>query len=150
MDVVGVRRKQETVPGVSKVYPPDELKEAIADVRAVALTVPHTSETEGMISDEEFETMREDDYLINVGRDPVVDEAALIDALESGQIDGATLDVFEEEPLPTESPLWDFEDVIISPHTGSATNRYHLDIADVVKENIENIKRDESLKNRVP
>jgi D-2-hydroxyacid dehydrogenase (NADP+) len=149
MDVVGVRRTPETVPGVSEVYTPDELHEAIAEARFVALTLPHTPETEGLISDEEFDLMREDAYLINVGRGPVVDEAALIEALESEQIDGAALDVFEAEPLPADSPLWDFEDVIISPHKGSATNRYHLDIAEVVTENIEHIKRGENLRNRV-
>jgi D-2-hydroxyacid dehydrogenase (NADP+) len=149
MDVVGVRRRQEAVPGVSEVYPPDKLGDAIAEARFVALTVPHTPETESMISDGEFETMRDDAYLINVGRGPVVDEAALVEALRSENIAGAALDVFEEEPLPAESPLWDFEDVIISPHKGSATNRYHLDIAEVVKENIEKIKHGESLTNRV-
>ncbi|MES3517236.1 MAG: D-2-hydroxyacid dehydrogenase [Natronomonas sp.] len=149
MDVVGVRRTPETVPGVSEVYTPDNLHAAIEDARFVALTVPHTPETEGMIGQEEFETMRDDAYLINVGRGPVVEESALIDALDTGAIAGAALDVFEEEPLPEDSPLWDFEEVIISPHKGSATNRYHLDIADVVKENIEHIKAGEELRNRV-
>lgn len=149
MDVVGVRRTQEPVEGVSEIFHPDELHEAIEDARFVALAVPHTPETTGLLSTEEFELMREDSYVINVSRGPVVDESALEAALEAGEIAGAGLDVFEEEPLPEDSPLWDHEDVIISPHKGSATNRYHLDIADLVIENIDRIKNDEDLVNRV-
>jgi D-2-hydroxyacid dehydrogenase (NADP+) len=149
MDVVGVRRSQESVPGVSEVYHPDDLHDAIADARFVAVAVPHTPATEDMISTAELEAMREDAYLINVARGPIVDETALVDALDSGAIAGAGLDVFETEPLPEESPLWDFEEVIISPHRGSATNRYHLDIAELVVENVRRYQDGESLKNRV-
>lgn len=149
MDVVGVRRSGEPVEGVSRVYRPDGLHEAIREARFVALAVPHTPETEGLLSDPEFERMREDAYVINVGRGPVVDEAALVRAVESGAIKGAALDVFEREPLPPDSPLWDFEDVIVTPHKGSATNRYHLDIADLVAENVERFRTGEPLRNRV-
>ncbi|MFW6384629.1 MAG: D-2-hydroxyacid dehydrogenase [Halodesulfurarchaeum sp.] len=149
MDVVGVRRTREPVPGVSEIFHPDDLHEAIEDARFVALAVPHTPETEGLLSTEEFELMRGDAYVINVSRGPVVDESALEDALDAGEVAGAALDVFEVEPLPEDSPLWDEEDVIISPHKGSATNRYHLDIADLVKENIRRIRSGDELKNRV-
>ncbi|MFB6079533.1 MAG: D-2-hydroxyacid dehydrogenase [Haloferacaceae archaeon] len=149
MDVVGVRRSDEPVPGVSEIYHPDELHEAIADARFVTVAIPHTPETEGMFSTPEFETMRDDAYLINVARGPIVDEDALADAVADGTIAGAGLDVFETEPLPADSPLWDLEEVIISPHRGSATNRYHLDIADLVKENVRRYQAGEDLKNRV-
>ena len=149
MDVVGVRRSGDPVPGVSEVFTPDDLHEAIADARFVALATPHTPATEGLIGAEELERMREDAYLINVGRGPVVDEDALVAALESGEIAGAGLDVFETEPLPEESPLWGMEEVIVSPHKGSATNRYHLDIAELVMENVRRFQADEDLKNRV-
>ena len=149
MDVVGVRRSEESVPGVSEVYHPDNLHEAIADARFVAVAVPHTPSTEGMISTDELETMRDDAYLVNVARGPIVDQEALVDALDAGMIAGAGLDVFETEPLPEESPLWEFEEVIVSPHRGSATNRYHLDIADLVAENVSRYRDGESLKNRV-
>lgn len=149
MDVVGVRQSEKSVPAISTIYSPDELHEAIAKARFVAITLPHTSETNGLIGEQELKVMREDAYLINVARGPIVDEDMLISALENGEIAGAGLDVFEGEPLPEESPLWDFEDVIISPHKGSATNRYHLDIADLVKENVRRFQTDEELKNRV-
>ncbi|WP_458189006.1 D-2-hydroxyacid dehydrogenase [Haladaptatus sp. NG-WS-4] len=149
MEVVGVRRSDKTVPGVSDLYEPTELHEAIADARFVAVAVPHTSLTDGMMSTPEFERMREDAFLINVARGPIVDEDALVDALDSGIIAGAGLDVFETEPLPEESPLWDFEEVIISPHKASATNRYHLDIAELVVENVRRFQTGEDLRNRV-
>ncbi|WP_248897989.1 D-2-hydroxyacid dehydrogenase [Haloplanus halobius] len=149
MDVVGVRRSDEPVDGVSELYHPDDLHEAIEDARFVAIAVPHTPETEGMFSTEEFDLMRDDAYLINVARGPIADEDALIDALDAGDIAGAGLDVFETEPLPEDNPLWDFEEVIISPHRGSATNRYHLDIADLVKEIFHQYQGGEELRNRV-
>ncbi|GAB3325554.1 D-2-hydroxyacid dehydrogenase [Haloplanus rallus] len=149
MDVVGVRRSQESVPGVSEIYHPDDLHEAIDGARFVAIAVPHTPETEGMFSTPEFEVMRDDAYLINVARGPIVDEDGLIEALDAGTIAGAGLDVFETEPLPEDNPLWDFEEVIISPHRGSATNRYHLDIADLVMEIFEQHRAGEELRNRV-
>jgi D-2-hydroxyacid dehydrogenase (NADP+) len=149
MDVVGVRRSDEPIPSVSTIYHPENLHEAIADARFVALAVPHTPATEGLLSTAEFETMRDDAYLINVARGPIVDEDALVTALGSGAITGAALDVFETEPLPEESPLWDMDEVIISPHKGSATNRYHRDIASLVKENVRRFQSGEDLKNRV-
>ncbi|GAB3706727.1 D-2-hydroxyacid dehydrogenase [Halorubrum pallidum] len=149
MDVVGVRRSDESVPGVSEIFDPADLHDAIADARFVALALPHTPETEGLIGDDEFDVMRDDAYLVNVARGPLVDERALVDALERDAIAGAGLDVFETEPLPDDSPLWDFEEVIISPHKGSATNRYHLDIADLVSENVERYQIGETLRNRV-
>ncbi|MDZ5809960.1 D-2-hydroxyacid dehydrogenase [Halorubrum sp. AD140] len=149
MDVVGIRRSDEPVPGVSEIFDPSNLRDAIGDARFVALALPHTPETEGLIGEPEFEAMREDAYLINVARGPLVDEAALVRALETDAIAGAGLDVFETEPLPDDSPLWDFEDVIISPHKGSATNRYHLDIAELVTENVERYQAADPLRNRV-
>lgn len=149
MDVVGVRRSDEPIPSVSTIYNPEDLHEAIEDARFVALAVPHTPATEGLIDTDEFETMRDDAYLINVARGPIVDENALVTALESGAITGAALDVFETEPLPEESPLWDMDEVVISPHKGSATNRYHRDIASLVKENVHRFQSGKNLKNRV-
>ena len=149
MDVVGVRRSDEPMPGVSTIYNPEDLHEAISAARFVALAVPHTPVTEGMVGTDEFETMRDDAYLINVARGPIVDEDALVSALDSEIIAGAALDVFESEPLSEESPLWDKEEVIISPHKGSATNRYHLDIAALVKENAHRFQSGDDLTNRV-
>ncbi|WP_331232999.1 D-2-hydroxyacid dehydrogenase [Natronorarus salvus] len=149
MEVVGVRRSEDSVPGVERTYHPDELHEAISGAKFVAIALPHTPATDGLFSAPEFETMREDAYLINVARGPIVDEGALVSALESGEIAGAGLDVFETEPLPEESPLWGMDEVILTPHKGSATNRYHLDIAELVAENVRRYRTGEKLRNRV-
>jgi len=82
------------------------LFEAIADAEFVIVTVPLTDETHHLFDAEAFEAMRDDTYFVNVARGPVVDEPALIDALEADSLAGAALDVFEEEPLPESSPLW--------------------------------------------
>ncbi|MFC7202765.1 D-2-hydroxyacid dehydrogenase [Haloferax namakaokahaiae] len=149
MEVVGVRRSGASVANVETVYTPDDLLEAISDARFVALATPLTPETEGMVGKAEFEAMREDAYLINVARGPVVAESALIDALEAESVAGAALDVFDEEPLPAESPLWEFETALVSPHSSAATNQHHERIAGLVRENVANLEAGTALRNRV-
>jgi len=82
---------------------------------------PLTAETHHMISDAEFGLMKRSAIVVNVGRGPVIDEAALIRALQNKQIAAASLDVFEHEPLPQSSPLWQMENVLISPHCTDET-----------------------------
>ncbi|MCG1004771.1 MULTISPECIES: D-2-hydroxyacid dehydrogenase [Halobacterium] len=149
MDVIGVRRSDEAVRHVSTIYSPADLHEAIGEARFVVAAVPKTPETEGLFSTAEFRQMRTDAYLINVARGPVVDQNALVGALENDAIAGAGLDVFDTEPLPETSPLWDFEEVIISPHEGSSTNRYHHDLADLVVEIFDQYQSGVPLRNRV-
>ena len=149
MDVVGVKRTPTPVDGVETVYPAGDLETAIADARFVALAVPLTEKTEGLIGAAELEAMRSDAVLINVARGPVVDESALVDALASDAIGGAALDVFETEPLPAESPLWAMEDVIVTPHVAAATRKYHRRIAALVRENARRHAAGEALTNRV-
>ncbi len=149
MDVVGVRRSGEPVPNVHEVYTPDRLHDAIADARFVALATPLTPETEGLIGSAALEAMRDDAYLINVARGQVVDEDALIEALRDERITGAALDAFVTEPLPAESPLWDFEEVIVTPHSAAMTRDYHRDIAELIRTNVERAGADREFVNRV-
>ncbi|MFB6148772.1 MAG: D-2-hydroxyacid dehydrogenase [Halobacteriales archaeon] len=149
MHVTGIRRSDEPVEGVETLFTPDELHEAIADARFVALAVPLTDATRNLIGPAEFECMRDDSYLINVARGGVVDQAALIEALRTDTIAGAALDVFEKEPLPAESPLWDFEDVIITPHRAAVTEEYYALVADLVRENVARLTAGEPMINRV-
>jgi len=149
MDVSGVKRTPEDVPGVREVYPSDEYRTAVADATFVALAVPLTDETESMIGAAAFEAMRDDAYLLNVARGDVVDQSALVDALQSGEIAGAALDVFEEEPLPDDSPLWGMDEVIITPHMAGSTRDYHRNVAELVRENAARIADGEELYNRV-
>ena len=149
MDVVGVRRSGDPHDAARKVYAPDRLRDAVADARFVALATPLTDETEGMVGAPEFEAMRDDAYLLNVSRGAVVDEPALVEALESGEIAGAGLDAFAEEPLPDDSPMWGFEEVIVTPHRGAMTRTYHADVADLVRENVRRLDAGEAMTNRV-
>lgn len=149
LDVVGVRRSGEPLDGVRNVYPPDDLHTAIQDSKFVVLAVPLVDETRHLMSTEEFVEMRDDAILINVARGPVVDQEALVDALEAGTLGGAALDVFEAEPLPKESPLWESEEVLITPHCAGFTEDYYRNVADLVRENLTHIDVGEELVNRI-
>jgi len=149
MEVVGVRRSGEPTPQTEEVYTPDDLHEAIGGAKFVALAVPLTDETEGLVGRAEFEAMREDARLVNVARGPVVVEDELVAALREDEIAGAGLDVFEEEPLPEDSPLWGMDEVIVTPHAAAATRDYFRDIAELVRENVGRVERGEALHNRV-
>lgn len=149
MDVSGVKRTPTPVDGVDPVHPSTELHEAIADARFVALAVPLTDRTEGLVGAAEFERMRDDAYLVNVARGDVVDQSALVTALRDGAIAGAALDVFETEPLPPESPLWAMDEVIVTPHASAATHEYYERIAAIVRENLRRLAAGEELANRV-
>ncbi|NHN61124.1 MULTISPECIES: D-2-hydroxyacid dehydrogenase [Halorussus] len=149
MEVVGVRRSGDPAPHVETVYAPDRLHEAVAGARFVALAVPLTDETEGLIGAAEFAAMDGDAYLVNVARGPVVAEDELVDALRDGEIAGAGLDVFEEEPLPADSALWDFEEVVVSPHRAAAERDYHRHVAGLIRENLERLASGDAMTNRV-
>ncbi len=125
MRVIAVREhpEKEKPDGVAAVYAPAQLDELLSQSDYVVVAAPLTEATRGLIYADRLGAMRPDAYLINVGRGPQVDEAALADALRSHRIAGAALDVFEREPLPAESPLWALENLIITPHTASLTEK---------------------------
>ena len=122
--ILAVRRHPEKStddPILERAYASSELREMLAASDFVIAAAPHTPETHHLLSDAEFEAMKRTAIVMNVGRGPVVDEAALIRALEGGKISGAALDVFEEEPLPSSSPLWGMKNVLLSPHCTDRT-----------------------------
>jgi len=149
MTVTGVRRSGDPVEGVERVATPDRLPEAVADARFVVLAVPLTDETRGLVGPDELAAMRPDAYLVNVARGGVVDQDALVAALRDGALAGAALDVFEVEPLPAESPLWDLEEVVVSPHCAAFTRDYYRDVGALVRENLDRVRADDPLHNRV-
>jgi D-2-hydroxyacid dehydrogenase (NADP+) len=125
MKVIVVRERTGSVRPefVDEELPSSKLNEMLARADYVVLSPPLTPETRGMIGREQFAKMKSGAYLINVGRGPLVDEAALIETLRGHKIAGAALDVFDQEPLPADSPLWDLENLLITPHTaGMAGN----------------------------
>jgi phosphoglycerate dehydrogenase-like enzyme len=121
-----------------RLYPPEALISMVRVCDYVVLTVPLTESTREMIGAEVFEAMKSTAYLINVSRGGVVDETALLHALQTGQIAGAASDVFDAEPLPADSPLWKLPNLIISPHIAGNTPDYNEKAATLF---IENLKR---------
>lgn len=116
MHVVGYACASREVPGFDHVYPGDRLHAFLSELDVLVLALPLTSETKGLISDEEFEIMKPSVLLVNVARGAIADEVALIAALAEGRIRAAALDVFETEPLPKTSPLWRMPNVAVSAH----------------------------------
>jgi len=115
----------------------------------VQVTLPSTPANNHLINADVLAAMRKTAVLINVARGNVVDEPALIKALQTHQIGGAALDVFEQEPLPADSPLWHMENVIITPHLSGFTNRYNEMAADVFSQNLERYLTGQDLLNQV-
>jgi len=118
------RRKVELSandPVLERVFAPTQLREMLSEVDVVLAAAPLTPETRHMISEAEFNAMKSSAIVINVGRGPVIDEAALIRALQERRIAGAALDVFEVEPLPTDHPFYDMDNVLLSPHCTDRT-----------------------------
>ncbi|MFC5970843.1 D-2-hydroxyacid dehydrogenase [Halomarina salina] len=149
MTIVGVRQTPAGVVGVEEVFTPDALHEAVTDARFVVLTVPLTEATTGLVDAEVLAAMREDAYLVNVARGEVVDQDALVAALEEGTVAGAALDALDPEPLPEDSPLWGFPEVLVTPHCAAMTNDYHEAVGDLVVANARRLDREESPVNRV-
>lgn len=116
MRISGVSQSGKKVPEVERVYRARDIRKALPSADFVVLTVPLTPATRHMIGAPELATMKPSAWLVNIARGPIVDEAALLDALSAKRIGGAILDVFDEEPLPPEHPLWSFENVVITPH----------------------------------
>jgi D-2-hydroxyacid dehydrogenase (NADP+) len=132
-----------------EVCPPDDLPYLLAASDVVVLATPLTPETRGLIGPTQLRTMRPGSYLINIARGGVVDEPALTDALSDGHLGGAGLDVFAEEPLPADSPLWDFPNVIVTPHVAASSERYMDRVEDLVCDNMRRYLDGKPLRNVV-
>jgi phosphoglycerate dehydrogenase-like enzyme len=142
--------RTEAPPGVDWVRPPERLADLLAVCDFVVITAPHTPATEKMFRREQFRMMKRSAYLINVGRGAIVDHADLTAALRAGEIAGAALDVFEEEPLPDAHPLWRMgEHVILTPHVAGYSPRIAGRHLAVLLDNIGRFVRGEPLRNVV-
>jgi phosphoglycerate dehydrogenase-like enzyme len=130
-------------------FPPERLSEMLSLCDYVVVAVPLTPETRKLIGEAELRSMKPSVYLVNVSRGGTVDEGALIRALREGWIAGAGLDVFEEEPLPSDSPLYGLENAILSPHVSGFTLRYDERASDLFAENLRRYLTGEPLLNLV-
>ena len=117
MKVIGVDPRLEQAPkGVAQLVRPDDLASVLPQGDFVIVTVPETPETQGMFATDQFKAMKNTAFFINIGRGATVELDDLVDALRAGEIAGAGLDVFQEEPLPATHPLWIIPGVLITPH----------------------------------
>jgi phosphoglycerate dehydrogenase-like enzyme len=123
MRVLALKRHPAAAPDplVARFFAPRELTAMLAQCDFVVVATPLTAETRHLIGDTAFAAMKPSAVIINIGRGPVIDQAALIRALEAGKIKGAGLDVFEQEPIPAGDPIYKFENVLISPHCADHT-----------------------------
>ena len=142
-------KKGEKIKYVDKIFPKSRLNQLLKKSDFVVLALPYTPETYHLIGENELNQMKRTAFLINTARGPIVDEEALTKALGEKKIAGAGLDVFEIEPLPSESKLWDFDNVILTPHIGGAMPDYYGKVAFVFKENLERFLGGKKLKNLV-
>jgi phosphoglycerate dehydrogenase-like enzyme len=130
-------------------FPSERLSEAVSQADYVVLVVPYTTDTHHMVNENVLRSMQPEAVLINIARGGVVNETALIRALNEKWIAGAALDVFAEEPLPADSPLWKMGNVILSPHVAGFTSHYYERIMDLFSQNIHRFVFGQPLLNEV-
>jgi phosphoglycerate dehydrogenase-like enzyme len=147
--VTVVRRRPEPLAGADRTLGDDRLHEALAGARAVMLVLALTPHTRQLIGRAELAAMERDAWLVNVARGAVVDTGALVDALRSGQIGGAALDVTDPEPLPNGHPLWDLPNCLITPHTADTEEMTQPLLARRIAENIQRLTAGQELVGRV-
>jgi len=151
MSVTGIRRRlDQPVPAfVERMVGPDRLRDALSGCDVLVISAPFISGTDGLIGTKEIELLNGGAIIINVARGKIVDEPALITAIQRGHLGGAVLDVFESEPLDRASPLWSLPNVIISPHSAGVRPDHWDEVIDLFSENLRRFQRGEPLLNMV-
>lgn len=150
MTVSGIARHERADdPDFGHVLPAERLRERLPEADFVVVSAPLTDETRGMLGRDEFAAFKAGARLINVGRGPIIQEEALVHALESGQLAGAALDVFDEEPLPPDNPLWRMSNVIVSPHMSGDFFGWREALAELFVENFRRWRRGDEMLNVV-
>jgi phosphoglycerate dehydrogenase-like enzyme len=151
MRVTGVRRRiGEVRPDVvDRVVTPDHLSDALTGCDVLVLSAPGVSATHRIIGARELALLNPGAILINVARAQIVDDVAMRDALASGQLGGAVLDVFEREPLEPDSPLWSMPNVVITPHSSGFRESHWTEVVDLFADNLHRFRRGDALRNVV-
>jgi phosphoglycerate dehydrogenase-like enzyme len=150
MRVIATKRDPSTgADGADAVAGTDRLHEVLSQADIVALTCPLTPQTENLIDASALASMKPGAHLVNVSRGRVVNEPALVKALQEGRLGGAALDVACEEPLPASSPLWAMPNVLITPHTAGETQAYEDNVIDILLENLERMWHGATLRNEL-
>ncbi|KAF3889890.1 MULTISPECIES: D-2-hydroxyacid dehydrogenase [Nostocales] len=149
MRILGSRRDPQALPNFDKIVGADEWRSLLSESDYVVVATPLTPETRGLIDEAALQAMRPDTYLINIARGGVVDEPALIKALQEGWIAGAGLDTVLTEPLPPESPLWSLPNVFLTPHCTGHSPRVKERTLALFLDNLERYRTGRSLRNVV-
>ena len=149
MRVLGLRRSRAAAPNVDQVFGPDELVALLSESDYVVLALPLNDRTQDLLGRAEFAAMRSHAVLINVARGGIVSEAALIEALQSSGIRGATLDVTATEPLPADSPLWTLPNCVVTPHDAGYSPLGDGRLTALFLDNLSHYARGEPLRNEV-
>jgi len=144
-----IAEQQPGFEAVGRFYPPTELNQVLAEADYVVLAAPRTPQTENILSAAQFDAMKETAVLVNISRGALVDQPALIDALQEGKIGGAALDVFAEEPLPESSPIWEIPNVLVTPHIAGSNPHYDKRVTELFIDNLHRYLANEPLKNLV-
>ena len=151
MRVIALRRRPAygVIGHVERVYGKDQLDEFLGQCHVVVVAAPLTPETQGLLGAPAFAQMPKGAIVVNVGRAKIIDTDALIDALKSGHLGGASLDVFPQEPLPADHPLWKTPNVILTPHTSGFRQGHWDEVVELYAENIQRWLTGEPLKYRI-
>jgi len=150
--IAAIRRSWKpglTSPHADELFPPERLHEMLGRCDAVVVCAPHSPETERLIDAAALAAMRPGAVLVNVARGALVDAAALADAMRRGHLGAAVLDVFDEEPLPASSPLWDLPNTYMSSHCSTSIDRYVDDLFELFQENVRRYAAGEPLRNAI-
>jgi phosphoglycerate dehydrogenase-like enzyme len=147
--VIGVRRTPGVASDVDELVGPDQLHATLGRAHIVVVAAPGTAANENMFDATAFAAMRSGSLFVNVARGLLVDEDALVDALRSGHLRAAAIDVAREEPLPSDSPLWDTPNLAISPHSSASAERYLERVGELFYDNLARYVAGEELRNVV-
>jgi len=147
MRVVALRRRaSEAVPGIDRIYGNDQLAAFLSESNVLVIAAPLTEHTRGLIGAAQFAQLPRGAVVVNVGRAKIIDTDALIAALASGHLGGASLDVFPQEPLPPDHPLWTSPNVILTPHTSGFRAGHWDEVVELFAENLQRFLTGESLR----
>lgn len=149
MRVLGLKRTPLSIQNFDGVYTMDSLRELLPVADYVVMAAPLTEETYHLMGIKEFSLMKKEGIFVNIARGDTVEEEALVAALQEGRIRGALLDVFHEEPLPEESPLWELDNVLLTPHTSGISKNVTRKVIGMFKENYSRYKKGGELINEL-
>ena len=147
--IIGINRTGAVSDAYDEVYPVHRMHDVLPRIDVLISSVPSTPDTRALLGAREFALMRSTAIFINVGRGSTVDEPALIEALRNGAVAAAGLDVFATEPLPGSSPLWELDNVLITPHMSALSPDYVHRVREILSDNLERIRDGRPIRNRV-